>query len=122
MNRRLIVTTIVSIILIVAALGVWAGTGFHAYTRYPSAELNTASPEGESLDNLFADTGLNEEHGEVQKVENKFALGLLPSGPGRDMFSVITLFAFAGIILAGLFIYERIQRKRRAAITSQENS
>ncbi len=97
MNTRLLLSILAANALVVAALVVWASTGLSSWTRYPSegiAETQSA-PAGGDLGDLFAEAGLNDDHGELEEIDNAFRFGLLPSGPGRGALSVASVLALA---------------------------
>lgn len=91
-----------------AALSVvtYSATGFAAFTRFPDPAVIETS-QTDDLSSLFADTGLNDEAGEVGAVESRFALGLLPSGPGRASLSVATVVFGAGAVSLGTVLLGR---------------
>ena len=77
------------------AIVLWRETrieGF-TFTRYHDAEraAREASAEGESLADLFADTGIEDHTGAVTTVPNQFMLGLLPGGSDKHAISVLTV-------------------------------
>lgn len=94
-----------------AAVGLYAGTGAEAFTRYPTAELEEANAD-DGLSDLFDDTGLNDELGELERVESRFTFGLLPSGPGADSLSVAAIVGPA-LAISGLAWF--LQRKSTKA-------
>lgn len=78
----------------------WRATGAEGYTKYPKpAEAQSAetSDEDAGLSELFADTGLEDAHGELEELPNKFALGLAPSGADKHIVSLLTLAGPAGV-------------------------
>jgi len=79
-----------SLVVIVASIVAFVATGAEVFTKLPSESLERSEGE-DDLGALFEDTGLDESHAEMQHVENRLALGLLPSGPGAGALSVATL-------------------------------
>lgn len=65
-------------------------TGWRPFTRYRSPEIEAVNAD-RGLESLFAATPLNESHGTLGSIENVFAFGWLPSGPGKDAVSVLTV-------------------------------
>ena len=66
----------------------------YTFTRYydPARDSRSpADPLAGGLSDLFADTGLEDNTGRMEEIPNRFMLGLLPAGPGRDAISVLTL-------------------------------
>lgn len=113
MNRAIY---ILSAVAIVGAAIAWLATGARPFTRFQD-EQNAEVIAESSLDDLFADTGLNETQGEVGKIENVFAFGLLPSGPGRDTMSVAAV-AGPALTISALAWY--IRRRKNNAHTTIE--
>ncbi len=100
--------------VILASLAAYLATGAAAFTRYPSEEIEQSN-EQDDLAALFdEETGLSDEHGELKGVENRFTLGLLPSGPGRDGLSVATTAGPALAIIAGTLLLARRKRDSQA--------
>lgn len=78
--------------VVAQALALWRETRIenHTFTRYydPAREQPDA---GGSLADLFEGTGLEDSAGAMETIPNRFMLGLLPAGPGREAISVLTL-------------------------------
>ncbi len=77
------------------AVALWRATridGF-TFTRYhdEARAAREANAPGESLADLFADTGIEDNTGAVETVPNRFMLGLLPGGSDKHAISVLTL-------------------------------
>jgi len=86
-------------VIIVMTLLLWSATGRAGFTKYHDAERaarDAKAAEG-SLEDLFADTGIEP----IETIENRFALGLAPSGTGKHLVSVATIAAPAGVIGLG---------------------
>lgn len=92
-------------VVVLAAAGLWAATGANVWTRFPSAGIAEAQaePEGGGLDDLFADAGLNDDHGELEEIDNEFRFGLLPSGAGREALSVASVGGAALAVAGGVW-------------------
>lgn len=101
-------------VLSLAALALYAATGAKAFTRYPSEAIGQAN-ESEDLSNLFAETGLNDESGERERVENEFTFGLLPAGPGADAISVATVIGPAAAVAGLAWFFQRKQANQNKA-------
>lgn len=105
----------ICILLTLGALVAWLATGARGWTRYPSenlAAVEAGSDEG--LGDLFADTGLEDESGALEKIDNEFRFGLLPSGPGRDAISVASVAGPCAVIAGLAFWLERRKRPQSA--------
>ncbi len=91
-------------LLFVAAVIAWLATGARVFTRYSSAERLQAAEQtaadGGDFSSLFEGTGLTDEHGELERVENSFAFGLLPAGADEHAISVATVAGIAGAMAA----------------------
>ncbi len=77
------------------AVVLWRATrieGF-TFTRYHDEEraAREAGSDSDSLADLFADTGIEDNTGAVERVPNRFMLGLLPGGSDKHAVSVLTL-------------------------------
>jgi len=121
-HPRILIPLLVAVVLTGGAVLGWGITGFEGYTKYPSEEVAQSGASGE-MDDLFAETGINEELGETEQLENKFALGLLPSGPGRDSLSVAVIAALsAGIIVAAFLLDWRMRKKESAGSGESESA
>jgi hypothetical protein len=72
---------ILTLALVAPAIIVWTATGCRMLTRIPSRELAAMQRQEGSLTGLFGEPG-------SPAIENSFALGLLPSGPGAELLSV----------------------------------
>jgi hypothetical protein len=92
------------------AVTLWRETRIEnlTFTRYydPARDGASSREPGGGLSDLFAGTGLEDNTGTMETIPNRFMLGLLPAGPGRDAISVLTLAGPAALIallaLAGL--------------------
>ena len=77
------------------AVVLWRATRIegYAFTRYYDEDRAQREAEAveESLADLFAETGLEDNTGPIESIPNRFMLGVLPGGPGRDAISVLTL-------------------------------
>lgn len=93
----------------------WRATRIDGYTftRYHDEQRarRDAEAQGESLADLFAETGLEDNTGAIGDIPNRFMLGLLPGGSGKHAISVLTL-AGPGVLvsviaMAGLLVSVR---------------
>lgn len=94
----------------------WSATGRAGFTRYHDAARaqREALARERSVGELFEGTGLEDKTGPMERVENKFALGLLPSGGGAHLVSLVTLAGPA--LLAGvLALVQPLLVKRKTA-------
>jgi len=101
---------------LLAALGLWLGTGGRAWTRFPSEGIAGAQgePDGGGLGDLFADAGLHDDHGELEEIDNAFRFGLLPSGAGREGLSVASVSGVAVAASVGVWWWGRRERASAA--------
>lgn len=97
---------------IAASFGAYFATGARGFTRYPTEQTRAINQEQE-LGELFEETGLNEELGEMKEVSNEFAFGLLPSGPGRGAISVVTVCLPALLVAGGAWYAGRRSTNRQ---------
>lgn len=105
-ETRNVIVTICGFALL-SSLAAYAATGAAFFTRFPSDEIGEANKSA-GLGDLFGEeTGLSEELGELEAMENRFTMGLLPSGPGRDSLSVMTVGGAAAAIALAAFFLER---------------
>ena len=95
-----------------ASMVAFAATGMHGYTRFKSDETAAVNAET-SLSDMFGDTGLDDEQGAMEQVENVTAIGLLPSGPGMESISVASITGPAFVIAGGVFFVARRQAAKR---------
>jgi len=113
-------------VLLLGSLLAYVSTGARAFTRFPSPELEAQQAQeaqdedaGEDLDALFEETGVNEEHGELQDIESEFTFGLLPGGPGKASISVATFAGLALVLSGGAVLLERRARRSGSAAGGQ---
>jgi len=109
---------VISVIALAGSVVAWLATGTMPFTRFESQENAEVLAEND-LDDLFADTGLNDEQGEVGKIENRFTFGLLPSGPGKDTLSVAAISGPAAGISLGAFLLGRKNAKKNQNTQSE---
>lgn len=81
------------LIVLVQTLVLWRRTGGSGFTRYrdPSPAAADADSGDDRLRALLDEAGLEEQTGPMPRTTNAFALGLLPSGGGAHMISVLTI-------------------------------
>lgn len=110
MSRAARLVVVLGALLVIAqSLILWHATGRAGFTRYfdEAREAERAQREP-SLADLFEGTGLHDERGVLEDLPNRFALGLLPSGPDHHAVSVFTLVAPATLaLLAALLLRPR---------------
>lgn len=95
---RLVVIACCAVVIAMTLL-LWSATGRAGYTIYHDADRadrDAKAAEG-SLEDLFADTGIEP----IESIENRFALGLAPSGTGKHLVSVATIAGPAGVVGLG---------------------
>lgn len=112
-HRSRLMVVAAAALLSLGAVVMWAATGARGWTRYPSealAEAQGGADDGGGFGDLFADTGLTDEAGELESVDNEFRFGLLPSGPGRDALSVASVVG-PSVVVSALVLW-RGRRKR----------
>lgn len=90
------------------AVVLWRATRLDGYTftRYFDEDRAAREAEAseESLADLFAETGLEDNTGPIESIPNRFMLGVLPGGPGRDAISVLTLAGPGAIVSVIAFV------------------
>ncbi len=98
---RLVVLACCAVVIAMTLL-LWSATGRAGFTMYHDAERAARDAEAAqgSLEDLFADTGIEP----LDTIENRFALGLAPSGAGRHLVSVATIAGPAGVIGLGSIV------------------
>ncbi len=92
------------------AFMLWTATGRKALTRFPTEELTQQADSG--LSDLFSDTGLNDDLGEVQKLDNRFTFGLLPS-PAANAEAVSLMTVAGPALLVALLAIQPIGWSKR---------
>ncbi len=95
-----------------ASVAAFAATGMHGYTRFKSDETAAVNAET-SLSDMFGDTGLDDEQGAMEQVENVTAIGLLPSGPGMESISVASITGPALFVAGAVFFVTRRKAARQ---------
>lgn len=98
---------------IAVAIGVSLATGSRPFTRFHDKEVANVS-ETDDLSGLFGETGLADQHGELESVDSRFALGWLPSGPGRASLSVMTIAGFA-VVVGAVAVFLDVRRRKAPA-------
>ena len=106
--------------VIVASIALWALTGARMFTRFPDPELEQANAQ-DDLGDLFADTGLDDQHGEMEKVESEFTFGLLPAGPGKASLAVMSLVGPAIVFAPAFVLIRRRLAKKHTESSSRGN-
>lgn len=100
------------------AIMLWRATRIEGYTftRYHDEERARldAEAQGESLADLFAETGLEDNTGAIEDIPNRFMLGLLPGGSGRHAISVLTL-AGPGALVSVIALLGLLTSLRRSS-------
>jgi hypothetical protein len=113
---------VVPVLVTIGALGLWASTNYHAYTKYEVVERVPVEVDEEDP---FAGTGLFEgEDGApvYQTVQREsFHFGILPTPQGlfdKHMASVVTVVApvwFLSLAFLGLVAWRHRRRARASA-------
>lgn len=94
----------------VGAIGLNLATGSMPFTRFASEEIEQIDAE-DDLAAAFGDSGLMDSHGELGRLENRFAFGWLPAGPGAASISVATTAGPAFVVGAGVVFLTRRKAK-----------
>lgn len=95
----------------------WRETRIEGYTftRYydQARAQQQRDAKEESLADLFEGTGLEDNTGAMEEIPNRFMLGLLPAGAGRDAVSLLTLAGPALLVMlfAAMGIVGEVFRK-----------
>lgn len=95
----------------------WRETRIEGYTftRYydQARALQQREAKQDGLADLFEGTGLEDNTGAMEEIPNRFMLGLLPAGAGRDAVSLLTLAGPALLValFASLGIVGEVFRK-----------
>jgi hypothetical protein len=109
------VLLILAVVISIAAIIVWAITGFHFYTKYEVVEQIEVPVDP---DDPFAGTGFFENETETKVVSRaEFHLGLLPTPQGlldRHLLSVLTLVVPVWLAAALFFWLHRRKVRRRS--------
>ncbi|MBI4716486.1 MAG: hypothetical protein HY763_01660 [Planctomycetes bacterium] len=84
-------TVACGVAVVFQAILLWAVTGRAGFTRYYDPARAARERAAVGAADLFADTGLEETTGRFEQVPNEFRLGLLPSGGGKHLLSMLTL-------------------------------
>ena len=103
--------------IIALTMLLWSATGRAGYTRFydaERAEREAQAAEG-SMEELFADTGI----GELPELENRFRLGLAPSGFGAHAASVLTIAGPASVVALGSMVSLALSLRKKAASTGE---
>ena len=116
-ERRRNIVIGVCVVASLGSLAAYGATGMYAFTRFWSEE--TADVQAETgLESMFAETGLDAGRGEIERIDNVTAIGLLPSGPGLASLSVATVSGPA-LAVAG-FAWWRAGRKSSGRASAQK--
>lgn len=116
-ERRRNIVIGVCVLASLGSLAAYGATGMYAFTRFWSEETSDMQANT-GLESMFAETGLDGGRGEIEKIDNVTALGLLPSGPGLASLSVATVSGPA-LAVAG-FAWWRAGRKSSGRTSAQK--
>jgi len=94
MIRRAAVT------LTISAIIVWFATGRAVYTRFPDARRAALAPLQEQDDRLWPGEKGDASAIAGEEFPNRFMLGLLPSGGGKYLISLLAIVVVLSIIWA----------------------
>ena len=113
MKQAVALAIVASSITTVGALGTWAGTGRHAYTKFQVVEERRVElPKDDPL----VQAGFYDDPVKVETViRDEFHLGLLPTPQGifdKHLISVLTLVAPLWLLSTGLWWRARRRRRR----------
>ena len=121
MKKKLTISLVISTVMTLITLLLWAGTGGHYYTKY---EIVQKKKVPVSADDLLAGTGFYD--GEEQTIlihRNEFHFGLFPTPQNlldKHIFSVATfLIPVWGISGVLIYLNRRNDFKRKAALITQ---
>ena len=105
-TRRRITIAILGLAISAQAIALCGLTGWAAFTRFPSHDLERMNSDT-SLERAFSATGLNDRLGEMGKIDSRFALGWLPEATlGGEALSVTTL-GGPGLLVALIALWPR---------------
>ncbi|MFA6044252.1 MAG: hypothetical protein WC718_04660 [Phycisphaerales bacterium] len=90
-KRRLLVV-LAGLAAVVPAVMLWDATGRRVFTFFPSDDLAKLQQADGSLTGLFGGQ-------KNTPIRNDFGLGLLPSGAGQGMISVLTFALPVGVVV-----------------------
>jgi len=115
-----IAIALLCLIVLVQTLVLWRRTGGAGLTRYrdPAPAAADARSGDDRLRQLLDEAGLEEQTGPMPRRADGFALGLLPSGGGVHMISVLTIAGpalAAGALAMAPGRRPSIRKKRRPA-------
>lgn len=96
---------------IAGSIVAWAATGAHAYSRSRDTEIEAANASSD-LSDLFGEATPNAAP-PPEQVESVNAVGLVPSGPGRESISVLTISAPALVIIAVMLWLDKRTNKHK---------
>ncbi len=115
MSRTMLKLLAIPVVLTVAALGMWLGTGAHPYTKYQDVTREEI-PTDE--DDPFAEAGFYDGDTVTRTVKkNVFYFGLLPTPQGlfdKHAFSVVSIVVPVWMIVGGISLMRWRSRRRRA--------
>jgi len=114
MSRFIIISLSLAVIVTLAALGAWAATERHYYTKFEVVEQVEMALDP---DDPFADTGLFDDEPQMETVtRDEFHLGLLPvpqSLLDKHILSVMTLVGPVWALVLAAMWWERRKKRGR---------
>jgi len=103
-----------SVAIALGSIGAWLATGREGFTRWPDARLEASdAPVSQAEQDLLEEIGVGSEPAaNTEKIESRFAFGLVPGGPDpKHLLSVATGCALACAI-SGVAIVTRRMKGR----------
>jgi hypothetical protein len=103
--------------VVLQTLWLWSETGRAGFTKFhdPSVPVG-AVQSSDPLDDILAQSGIEDDTGPMPERPNRFQLGLLPGGADRHAMSVLTIGGPAALAGAWLLVSALLpcQRQRPA--------
>ena len=122
MNRLTLICIALAVLITVVALGGWAVTDRHYYTKFEVVEQVEVAIDP---DDPFADTGLFDDDVQIETVtRDEFHLGLLPVPQSlfdKHALSVMTLIGPAWVLVLAALWRQRLQKRRGQESESEGN-
>ncbi|MFM2165178.1 MAG: hypothetical protein RL325_1615 [Planctomycetota bacterium] len=98
--------------IVLGSLVAWLATGREGFTRWPDARLEASdAPVSKAEQDLLDEIGVgSEQPPESEKIESRFAFGLVPGGPDpKHLLSVATGCALACAISGTAIVARRLK-------------
>ncbi len=115
MSRTMLKLLVITVVLTVAAFGMWLATGAHPYTKYRDVVREEVSTDE---DDPFAEAGFYDGDTVTRTVKkNVFYFGLLPTPQGvfdKHAVSVVSFVVPVWLIVGGIALVRWYARRRSA--------